>query len=138
MNYENYLYYDSDIDDFIDNEDNVGRPIKRLRPAVQTKEFFALTTQPSIQVIKPLNLVERREAKWLVIRMILAAYHKNSSPISKLPYDILKIIIKYIDGLTAMEYRKYQEYLKNRPYNGGFRSKCCDNGIILCKPIQNN
>ncbi len=135
--YDREALYDSDEDEYY------------RRPPAKRAERSTLFLNGTYQQIRskyiptyvaPLSLREKRDARWIVMKTMLAGYFKNANSIlAQLPFDVLKMVIKNVKGLTDRDYRiyikerdNYRKHLKNIPK--GFTSTYHAGGIILCIP----
>ena len=145
--YYNYPSSDEDDDPYLDeypSEDEYKRPPPARKASVCKKSFLnsALTPVRKNVNIEELSIPEKQD-NMLCARMILMSgtgqywikgYSKNKDCVLlQLPLEIVKLIIKLVEGLTAKHYREYKSLLKETPKNG-FSASYHEGDIILCKP----
>lgn len=149
MNSRYYNYPSSDEDEYpysdeYPSEDEYKRPPPARKASVCKNSFLNSALTP---VSKNVNIeelsIEEKQYNMLCARMILMSgtgqywikgYTKNKDCVLlQLPLEIVKLIIKLVEGLTAKHYREYKSLLKETPKNG-FSASYHEGGIILCKP----
>ena len=144
---DEYPYSDEYLSSYEDDDpylDEYKRPPPARKASVCKKSFLnsALTPVSKNVNIEELSIPEKQD-NMLCARMILMSgtgqywikgYSKNKDCVLlQLPLEIVKLIIKLVEGLTAKHYREYKSLLKETPKNG-FSASYHEGDIILCKP----
>ena len=146
--YYNYPSSDEDevlySDEYPSSDEEYQRPPPARKAYACKKSFLntALTPVTKNVINKELSKDEKKDSV-ILVRMFLMSgtgsywikgYSKNQDCILlQLPLEIVKIIIQYVEGLTAKHYREYKSLLKETPKNG-FSASYHEGEIILCKP----